>query len=766
MKLFIVITLVILATTNETERMKKILDEMPEIKESLIAKKLLAREMELERVLEIKKVSEISDSIQDSIQFIKVAQFTYNSSSTNYTQPNITYNTTYSNYSQPNSSSSYQNQTNSTNATNSTQPNYYNTSYPTQNSINNYVTYDNQSSLNNTNSTSITCQIGYYLTTNLTCLPCQANCAICSSQSICVSCYYGYTLFTNYNTTQNSVSNSYVIDDTYSNSTSAYGTQQNQTYNNYTNQSRIRQRFDQSRVYLKLRNNYYDNNNFTQIISYYNQSNHQQETVVLFNESAVVQRQIQNEYYLYQNNSLVILNREFDPQGNIVYRSINYDFTIVISISEGNSKKLKQNQEIYGTIVYGYGNLNASYNNQQVESGLQSKNYNISNNQSYSNGWMNYNQVNNQGSIKYQNQSNGYSQSDYANAHSDIQYNNSYYYEGNVNFDNNSSNSKSNYSNYQKSLNYNSSYEKIDGIGYSNSTFQEQNSQLNGSSQASNYNGNISSNSQGVSNSYVRNDQSNNIFYPNYALLNQSSNIYNQNSSYNNSENSQNNYSRYDSAEKYQSRNSIITDNYIYSHNVSDLNQHSNVQHQETSQYNGQSEHEFGYNDSTDIQGQLIRDNYYKVNKINTTFDGTINQYNKSNDNYFGDTNSSAFKNVDLKVTDNFSNFAQLRGSKKLATGSWKEVNQKEFENSNGLIVQEVRQAITNKFNPEQEGLQFDSISSIQEQIVAGINYNIKLKYLNANSKSIIYEVVLYTIPWANQPNQLISCSRLDQSEI
>lgn len=67
MKLFTLITLVIFVTANDRvvipDKMKKILDEMPEIKESLIAKKLLTRDSELERILEINQVSDKSKTL-------------------------------------------------------------------------------------------------------------------------------------------------------------------------------------------------------------------------------------------------------------------------------------------------------------------------------------------------------------------------------------------------------------------------------------------------------------------------------------------------------------------------------------------------------------------------------------------------------------------------------------------------------------------------------------------------------------------------------
>ena len=60
MKLFTLVILVFLVTANDKvvipEKMKKILNEIPEIKESIVAMKLLGKDIVLEKVLEIDQV--------------------------------------------------------------------------------------------------------------------------------------------------------------------------------------------------------------------------------------------------------------------------------------------------------------------------------------------------------------------------------------------------------------------------------------------------------------------------------------------------------------------------------------------------------------------------------------------------------------------------------------------------------------------------------------------------------------------------------------
>ncbi|CAD8136121.1 unnamed protein product [Paramecium octaurelia] len=807
MKLLTLIALIFMVTANDIvvipENIKKILNQSPEIKKSQIAKKLLENEKPFERLQDLNQVLDQSDHIKNSIQFIKVAQNTQNTSSSNYTYPNQTYNYTYTNYSQPTSPYVYSNQSNgsnSTNQTNSTYSNnyYYNTSYPVQNtSVNNYVT---QSS---TNSTSITCQVGYYLQ-NTDCLSCMANCAICSSAYVCDSCFQGYSLFTTgcqLNNTQNSTSNSSVIfdtstgtnitnynntsynttDNTYDNSTSYNNTNQtyqnqtynNQTYHNYSDISRIRERFNQSRVHLKLRDNLNRKGitNLTQIISYYNQSSHQYNKIVLFNEATTGTKQVGNQYYFYQNNSLVVLNQEFDTNGNIIYRSINYDFSIYVQKEQGSLNQ-DQNKEIYGTIVYGNDNFNATYNKDiEVQGQEHSSNFEMD---QQSTGQANYNRNSSEASVSYHNNSFGYQQNYQSNynynqtsdvqsySNSNSQFENQFNYSRYANFDQHYSNSSSSYSNNASSYSYNDEYSYLNGSGYEKENSQESNSQANGQSASVNYHGDKQSYSSNSSSNDFKDSSLNGVFTQNYSLANQTEFQYNANSSSTDYQSDWYSYSQSASSNQYKNIDSTEVQNNGDLYNVSDI-----YGYKSNSNYNS----DYGYQsdlstlESVDAHSVQVTNDNATITKVNAT----ISQYNSSNTNYHGYpqyNESQASRDVNLTVTDNKQQFNQLRGSKKLATGSWSEVNQREFASSNAQIIEEARLAISKKFQPEEEGYQFDSILSIKEQIVAGINYNIKLRYLNSNSNSIIYEVVLYTIPWANQPNQIVSCSRFDQAEI
>ncbi|CAK89354.1 unnamed protein product (macronuclear) [Paramecium tetraurelia] len=81
------------------------------------------------------------------------------------------------------------------------------------------------------------------------------------------------------------------------------------------------------------------------------------------------------------------------------------------------------------------------------------------------------------------------------------------------------------------------------------------------------------------------------------------------------------------------------------------------------------------------------------------------------------------------------------------------------------MIIEEAIKEINTKFNPQQDGYQFDSVISVQEQIVSGINYKIYLNYSNPEFEQQIYEVIIYSIPWQNRSNQIVKSIRFDQME-
>lgn len=54
--------------------------------------------------------------------------------------------------------------------------------------------------------------------------------------------------------------------------------------------------------------------------------------------------------------------------------------------------------------------------------------------------------------------------------------------------------------------------------------------------------------------------------------------------------------------------------------------------------------------------------------------------------------------------------------------------------------------AITNKYDPEAQGYTFDKVINVQEQIVAGVNYDIVIEYSNGEGSYQIYDVMLYVV--------------------
>lgn len=54
--------------------------------------------------------------------------------------------------------------------------------------------------------------------------------------------------------------------------------------------------------------------------------------------------------------------------------------------------------------------------------------------------------------------------------------------------------------------------------------------------------------------------------------------------------------------------------------------------------------------------------------------------------------------------------------------------------------------AITNKYDPEAQGYTFDKVINVQEQIVAGVNYDIVIEYSNGQGSYQIYDVMLYVV--------------------
>lgn len=79
------------------------------------------------------------------------------------------------------------------------------------------------------------------------------------------------------------------------------------------------------------------------------------------------------------------------------------------------------------------------------------------------------------------------------------------------------------------------------------------------------------------------------------------------------------------------------------------------------------------------------------------------------------------------------------------------------FQQQNGNILQTGILAVNQKYNESAEGYQFSSIVSVNEQIVAGINYALTLDFTNAYGENQYYEVVIYDCPWNPSNNQVVS---------
>ncbi|CAD8076754.1 unnamed protein product [Paramecium sonneborni] len=88
------------------------------------------------------------------------------------------------------------------------------------------------------------------------------------------------------------------------------------------------------------------------------------------------------------------------------------------------------------------------------------------------------------------------------------------------------------------------------------------------------------------------------------------------------------------------------------------------------------------------------------------------------------------------------------------ANGTWEQINPEVFEQNNSNIINQANIVVTQQYNPEQQGYEFDQVLEVQTQIVSGTNYNIKLLYSNGEGSYQIYDVYLYICPWNPSANQ------------
>lgn len=75
-------------------------------------------------------------------------------------------------------------------------------------------------------------------------------------------------------------------------------------------------------------------------------------------------------------------------------------------------------------------------------------------------------------------------------------------------------------------------------------------------------------------------------------------------------------------------------------------------------------------------------------------------------------------------------------------------MNVTKFEQSNDNTVQKAIQSVNQKFNPEADGFTFKRVLSVDDQIVAGVNYLIVLEYTNGEGESRYYDTIIYSVPW------------------
>ncbi|CAD8192929.1 unnamed protein product [Paramecium octaurelia] len=709
----------------------------------------------LEAELGIKQEKETSnqlpsiakDSISQSILLAKVMKSQYNLNNSTY--PNSTYpNSTYPNSTYPNST--YPNNTNP-NSTypNSTYPNStYNYTY--QSYSTSYPTYSNSSNSSNTSNTTNGSN-GSYPYSNLT---------------------YNYA----YPSTSNSSSNS-----------SSYNTTNQTSTINYTNgssnyNSTRNSRYIPSRLQLRVRNNQNlvqgQLKNNTQNVTFYNTTSGTYESVVIYNNTEIYQNQTESYYYYYENNTLVTLDRQYDDFGNVVYRNFNFNYSLIVAQNSTNSNFNSQ-QQAFGTLVLTnqtfsgqfnrYGNNYGSvYSNDNSNNYYYDQNNQFQGNAQYSNEVGNYSFNGNDYGGSYQYQQNG------SESYSDTyKYNN--YRNGFVGADINQ-----NTSNSYQSQTYSQSQYQLDSNyreGNNSSIYQNQLNQTN------NYA--TQSSSQNRANDTISNSQS--------AYVYQSQGQYNStiinHDQYTASDNNQkgtqfeatyyNSTSNSDYGTNYDKLNynyTINENNGNYIENSSNSSGNTNLTVESISGTQARNVYDYDNQTFSYISGS----NQDILNNTNSQYVSGPNTTVTTVDSYVTTRNSNNYKNNDEPI--NFSGeqqtthtqstieqsrqqFNQLRGSKKQASGSWRQIETAELQQSNSMIIEEAINEINTKFNPQQDGYQFDSVMSVQEQIVSGINYKIYLNYSNPEFEQQIYEVIIYSIPWQNRSNQIVKSIRFDQVE-
>ncbi|CAD8132278.1 unnamed protein product [Paramecium pentaurelia] len=94
-------------------------------------------------------------------------------------------------------------------------------------------------------------------------------------------------------------------------------------------------------------------------------------------------------------------------------------------------------------------------------------------------------------------------------------------------------------------------------------------------------------------------------------------------------------------------------------------------------------------------------------------------------------------------------------------TGGWKKQNTTIFKATNSNSINEAQVAVQNKYQPEEQGYEFQQVVSVQTQVVAGTNQNIVLQYENEEGSIQQYDVIIYSAPWNGQ-DQITKCEQIN----
>ncbi|CAD8101283.1 unnamed protein product [Paramecium primaurelia] len=554
------------------------------------------------------------------------------------------------------------------------------------------------------------------------------------------------------------------------------------TKQDYTSNSSSVKKIDKyipSRLKLKIRNNQNlgqgQIKNNTQKVVYYNPQNGTYENVVIYNNNKVKQNQTHSYYYYYDKDIQINLEKDYDDSGNVVYRNFKYNYSLVIN-SNSSDITYNSNQEAFGTLVLNNNIFSGQYNKQVVDNGAIQYN------------WNDY--------IAYNKNNSFNGQAQYSNKQGNYSYDKINYGGSNLNQQSNYDRDRQNY--------FRGDYDQVNGsMDLNNDNFQRyenKSSELNLGSQSEiqiegdnlfiSKNGNeyISvqrnqsssyfrqqdsfSNNQSAEATFQQNGYHNNrISGDQYSVSNyntQQNYLDTQYGNYSDNQNKNQTSFNYNLTLNNQNTNSIQNStNSIGIENISSIDligdelKNTNIYYDQIqSQINGQIDAQINNtNAKFDSEPQTTVYNITEQDSI-----GTINNYKNDNDEFEFSSNIQTNQTQSV-IEQQGQQFNQLRGSKKQVSGSWTQIEVAEIQQFNSIIIEQAINEINTKFNPQQFGYYFDSILNVQEQIVSGINYKIQLSYTNLEFQQQIYQVIIYSIPWQNQSNQVVKSIRFDQFE-